>query len=85
MCKLFSKVYCYLKICWIDVHGIIQFDNNTFVIYLYRISIFFPLEDTYERLILEAKTNTKFERKIIYSFSHIEKTIDIPHHNENLI
>lgn len=82
MCKLFSKFYCYLKI-WID--GIIQFDSNTFVIYLYRISIFFPLEDTYERSILEAKTNTKFERKIIYSFSHIEKTIDIPHHNENLI
>lgn len=42
----------------LDVHEIIQFDNNTFVIYLYRISIFF-LEDTYERLILEAKTNTK--------------------------
>lgn len=43
----------------LDVHEIIQFDNNTFVIYLYRISIFFFLEDTYERLILEAKTNTK--------------------------
>lgn len=42
----------------LDVHEIIQFDNNTFVIYLYRISIFF-LEDTYERLIREAKTNTK--------------------------
>lgn len=25
----------------LDVHEIIQFDNNTFVIYLYRISIFF--------------------------------------------
>lgn len=25
----------------LDVHEIIQFDNNIFVIYLYRISIFF--------------------------------------------